>query len=354
MKTLRLRIIVLAALAVLALFLPVWLFRPHGNSSNEPAAALETANGPAKEGSQKQPGETATAADLRKGESSPATSGDTIEQDKASLLQTATAAKNVAIDFWGKVVDQDEQPLSGVKVVMRVRQWFYDPTNGPGTLSPKQEATTDAGGNFEWSGISGDSLELEAVTKEGYQLSPRAQSGFVYGHDADSFQPSAANPVLIRMRKQMPSENLVSFRTLFGFVPDGRSYTMDLLSNKKSEGENPDGDLRVKLTRPSSVLPRQKYDWLLELDGINGGLVETADEFGYVAPETGYQPKVSIRLSATDAEWTDNLTKEFFIRSRGGTVYGFLHLRIRSEYDGKSAIFFDTRLNPSGSRNLQP
>lgn len=129
---------------------------------------------------------------------------------------------------------------------------------------------------------------------------------------------------------------------------------MDLLANKKSEEENPKGDLRVKLTRPSTVNPRQKYDWLLELDALNGGFVEAADEFGYVAPETGYQPKVNIHLSATDPEWIDNLTKDLFIRSRGGTVYGFLHLRIRPDYDCKSAIFFETRLNLSGSRNLQP
>ncbi|MEI7938270.1 MAG: hypothetical protein WCK27_16390 [Verrucomicrobiota bacterium] len=278
----------------------------------------------------------------------------TEEPDKTVQLQAAATAKNVPVNFWGKVVDQDEQPLSGVRVVMRVRQWFYNPNSGPGTLSPKQERTTDAEGRFEWTGASGDSLELESVTKEGYRLSPKAQSGFIYRRDGDSFQPVAANPVVIRMWKLTASEALVSFRTLFGFVPDGRGYTMDLLTNKKLDGEKPEGDLVVRMTRPATVEPRQKYDWTLELDGVNGGLVEPADEFGYVAPEAGYQSKVSIRLRASDTDWVDSLTRDFFIRSRGGALYGLLHLSIRSEYDGKSAILFETRLNPQGSRNLQP
>jgi hypothetical protein len=356
MKPARSRIvIVFGLLAPLALLLVVWLFRPqrkspqHNAETAGPATVTETKGEPAR----KAPVSTGVVPGGLQ-PSSPTTNQAAIEEAKATQLQAAAAAKNVPVDFWGKVVDQDGQPLSGVRVIMRVRQWFYDPNGGPGTLSPKREATTDAGGNFEWTGANGDSLELESVTKEGYRLSPKAQTGFVYGRDADSFQPAAANPVVISMWKLMPSENLVSFRTLFGFVPDGRGYTMDLLANKKFEGEKPEGDMMVKLTRPAKVEPRQKYDWLLELDGVNGGLIEAPDEFGYMAPESGYQPKVSIRLKASDADWTDNLTKDFFIRSRGGTVYGLLHLRIRAEYEGQSAIFFETRLNPSGSRNLQP
>lgn len=348
----RFRIIVLVATAVVALCLAVWFSQHHSG----PGTATELVNAAAEEESQNQPHERASTARSQRTESASAQASDSvaIEHYKAESLQTATIAKNVPVDFWGRVVDEADQPLSGVKVVMRIRQWFYDSTNGPSTLSPRQEATSNAEGKFEWTGIGGDSLELESVLKEGYRLSPKAQTGFVYSNERDSFRPSAANPVLIRMQKEVPSEKLVSFHTLFGFVPDGRSYTIDLLAGKKSEGESSKGDLRVKLTRPASVNPRQKYDWLLELDSIKGGLLEAVDEFGYVAPETGYQSKVSIHQSATDSEWTDNLTKVFFIRCRGGTIYGFLHLRIRPEYDGKSAIMFETRLNPSGSRNLQP
>jgi hypothetical protein len=352
MKPVRFQIVmVFGLLVLLALLVVVWLFRPQLESpqSNVEAAVEEPKGEPERA--------AIVSTDAVQGNlqpSSPTTNQAAIEQAKATQLQAATDAKNVSVDFWGKVVDEDGQPLSGVWIIMRVRKWFYDSNGGPGTISSKREATTDARGNFEWTGASGDSLELESVTKEGYRLSPKTQLGFVYGHDADSFQPAAANPIVIRMWKLTPSDNLVLFRTLFGFVPDGRDYTMDLLANKKSEGEKIEGDLLVRLTRPAKVEPREKYDWLVELNGINGGLVEAADEFGYLAPESGYQPKVSIHMKASDADWTDNLTKDFFIRSRGGAVYGLLHLRIRPEYDGRGAIFFETRLNPSGSRNLQP
>jgi hypothetical protein len=236
---------------------------------------------------------------------------------------------------------------------MHVRQWSYDSNSGPSTIQPKHEALTDSAGNFEWIGTFGDSLELESITKDGYRLSAKAPLAFVYNRSDDSFQSSAADPVIIRMWKLVGAENLLSFQTLFGFVPDGRAYTLDLLANKKVEGEHTDGDLLIKVTRPRKLEPHQKYDWVVEISGINGGLCEANDEFGFVAPESGYRPSASFRVKESDAEWSDSLTKDFFIRCRGGTVYGFLHLRIRAEYDGQSAIFFETRLNPGGSRNLQ-
>ncbi len=277
-----------------------------------------------------------------------------MDEKRARDLALAANTKNVPISFWGKVVDQDRQPLSGVRVVMRIRQWSFHPTSGPQTLSPRHESISDIEGNFQFTGSSGDSLELESVTKDGYLLSPKTQSGYLYGSAPDCFRPDASSPVVIRMWKLMPTENLVSFRTLFGFVPDGRDYVLDLLANKKLLGERPEGDLLVKWTRPTQVEPRQKYDWMLELGGINGGLVEAVDDFGFLAPENGYQPKVTIRYRAADSNWTDSITKDFYIRSRGGAVYGRLHLNIHAEYNGQSAVFFETRLNAGGSRNLQP
>ena len=122
---------------------------------------------------------------------------------------------------------------------------------------------------------------------------------------------------------------------------------------EKFEGEKV-GDLLVKFTRPLKVEPRQKFDWLLELQGIDGGLIAVEDEFGYLAPETGYQHNLKIEMLASDASWADTVIKDFFIRSRGGQVHGLLHLRIRPEYDTQGAIFFETRVNPARSRNLQP
>src|SRR6266498_4333503 len=47
---------------------------------------------------------------------------------KGEAFHAAVAEKNVPIYFWGKVVDQDDAPLAGVKIQMSIRQWVSDST----------------------------------------------------------------------------------------------------------------------------------------------------------------------------------------------------------------------------------
>jgi hypothetical protein len=278
-----------------------------------------------------------------------------VPQSQLEKLQEAAAAKNVRIDFWGRVIDQDGEPITGVRVVMRAREWEVDSTSGPKTISKRTEATTDNSGNFSLNGGSGDSLQLEAIQKEGYRLSPKTQMGFAYGAGSDTFVPSEANPVLIHMWKSKPAEHLETFRTLFGFVADGRTYTMDLVLNQKHEGQAAEGDLLLNIRRSPPAQGSDKFEWSLELSAVDGGLVESHDDFNYMAPENYYQPRIVIESKPADPAWTANLTKDFFIRCKGGTVYGLLHLCIRPDYkDGQAAILFETRLSRGGSRNLEP
>jgi hypothetical protein len=127
-------------------------------------------------------------------------------QARAEKLNEAVVSKNARIDFWGKVVDQDGHPLPGVRVVMRAREWAFDPALGPKTIPRNKEVITDNLGSFSWIAATGDSLQLESVQKEGYRLSAKAETGFVYGNAPDAASPSEQNPVIIRMWKSnLPS-----------------------------------------------------------------------------------------------------------------------------------------------------
>src|SRR4051794_11351378 len=42
---------------------------------------------------------------------------------KSQNIREAAQASNVPVNFWGKAVDQDDQPLEGVAVNVSVRQW---------------------------------------------------------------------------------------------------------------------------------------------------------------------------------------------------------------------------------------
>jgi hypothetical protein len=274
--------------------------------------------------------------------------------DLQNQIAQAVSEKNVKIDFWGRVVDENNDPIPGVKITFRVREWLYLAGTGLASRFPRQDVLSDNDGNFRVVGENGDVLTLESVHKSGYRLSLKSDLAFSYGESPEPFHPDASNPVLIRMWKEMPAGGLVSLRKLYGFVPDGRPYALDLVSGQKQEGQTVSGDLLVKVTRPKSIESRQQYEWSLELSVPSGGLVETEDESGFLAPESGYQQSVVVRRFPGEETWTEYLAKDYFISSRNGTVFGFLHLRIRPNYNGESAIFIEGRLNPSGSRNLQP
>ena len=83
-------------------------------------------------------------------------------------------------------------------------------------------------------------------------------------------------------------------------------------------------------------------------------MVEKDDEFGYLAPKSGYEPKISFEMESTSPKALPDVAKDYYFTSRSGKVYGVVHLEIYSDYNGKSAILVDSRINPNGSRNLQP
>lgn len=274
-------------------------------------------------------------------------------QNRDEQFQKAVEGRNVRIDFWGEIIDQSGQPVPEVRVKMKVRRGNYSAAAGVGATFDKRETLTDSEGRFELVGAEGDSLSFESISKDGYRLSARTKMGYGFGDMPAAIKADARFPIVIQMWKLGPLTELISFRTLFGFKPDGHPYTLDLLNNKKLEGENADGDLVVKLTRPSNVTPKEKFEWTLELSAIGGGLVEGTNDFMYLAPDTGYQQKVVIHMVPTEMDYASALTKDYFISSREGKVFGAVHLRIRPDYDGESAIFVESWMNPSGSRNLQ-
>ena len=278
----------------------------------------------------------------------------TNRQQRAEQVTERMLQRNVAVNFWGRVLDQNDTPVTDAQVVLTVRRWASAAPNYLDAIQEQHEFTTDSNGRFELLSVSGDVLNLESVQKPGYRLSDKTTRAFGYSQSATVFQPDPQNPVVIHMWKLGPAEPLISTRMLFGFEPDGRPYTLDLVTKKKTEGVNQSGDLIVKFTRSPIPGPREAYTWGLEISAVGGGIIETRDEQTYLAPEAGYQPTLAFQMNQTDPKWSPSLVKDFYTLTRNGTVYGAVHMQIEANYNGRSAIFVEARANPNSSRNLQP
>jgi hypothetical protein len=272
------------------------------------------------------------------------------DSEKTNAIQRYMESQNKPIEFYGRIIDQNSTPISAVEIKIKVRHWdVVAPTAwGADAKIIPIETETDLSGRFEIHQVTGDVFDIKSIKKTGYVLSPKTPNSF--GPSTGNLQ----NPVTIKMWKLGEPGKVIVKKIFADFVPDGQPCTIDLVSDKKSNGENTSGDLVVKLSRPANVQPHDRYLWTIVLSAVNGGLAETQDEFLYSAPEAGYLPTITIEMNPERSDWTSVLKKDFYISSRSGTVFGALHLTIRPNYAKASAIQIEAILNANGSRNLQP
>jgi hypothetical protein len=108
------------------------------------------------------------------------------------------AHSNSPIRFYGKLVDQNDEPVRGAKIVASVRHWYVRGFVLPavaGRMIPLN-AQSDRNGLFKLSGASGDGLTIEAVENAEYKLAPDACRSF------GALAGSVENPIIFKMRKR--------------------------------------------------------------------------------------------------------------------------------------------------------
>ena len=274
------------------------------------------------------------------------------DRQKTNAILQYMESQNKPIEFYGQVVDQDENPISDVKIKVKVRHWDVKipaPFGDEVRMIPVEKAT-DLGGRFEIHDVTGDVFDVESIRKDGYTLSPKTPNGF--GPSTGNFQ----NPVIIRMWKLGEPQQLISHHlTRIGIPVDGQPVQFELFGGKKvSLG----GQLIVRLKREPQILPpgNSRYDWSLELEIPRGGLAINNDEFMYQAPENGYHETFQFDMPQSAKNWTTTLNQQFYIQLENGKYFGSLVVRLSTIHDTPPlGLNLDVAINPNGwRRNLQP
>ena len=252
------------------------------------------------------------------------------------------------IKFYGKVIDENNGAVPGAMVVF---QWTDTSANG----TSERTVYTGGDGRFELTGVSGKRLGINQLQKDGYyRVNKGAPRSFEYAafFEENYYQPDPANPVTFRLKKKgdVPLE-LVVRQALMGITPDGSPHYIDLATTRKtSEGK---GDIAIRITRTAPTEVKQ-YDWEATIEGVNGaGVLESADEFMFEAPEAGYEQTYSYRFRVSDPEWKSQLGRKYFVRARNGQLHGRLELDFIPKYQNSAAIAVHFYVNPTGSRNLE-
>jgi hypothetical protein len=279
------------------------------------------------------------------------------QQERAKSIVQAIERTNVPINFWGKVVDQNQQSIDSVSV-----QYSYSTEHGniAGAAWSEQkihktEVTTNVAGMFVVSGVKGHTLTVESLMKEGYTYTSRSAKVYNYYGDTASgkFTPEPANPVVFVMVSKSIAERLVSYGGSFGrtirLPGNGAPVRWSLWKGQPDTS----GELEITFKREPAVLARVggPATWSAKVAIIGGGIVEAPpDEPFYRAPAEGYvselgYPKVEQKRGVP--------ARSFYIKTAGGK-YGRIELDLYADDEGPTArCLIKASMNPSGSQNLE-
>jgi len=267
-------------------------------------------------------------------------------------VRIAMDAANQPIRFYGKVIDQDGAPLSGVKVTLSVRRTSEVLPGLTNDSSDRFEIMTDEGGRFQLTDAKGALLGVKALEKAGYEASPQSMRYFwYYENENKKYRPDANTPEVFRMWKLAGAEKLAR-KSIGTRIPyDGRAVNFDLQTGREVASG---GDIRVTLTRTPLQIKRgqDRYDWTATVEAIAGGVFDSSDEFMYRAPETGYESKLTVSVAASAPNWSADKEQSFYLKSRGN--YSRVKVKFMTDSEQPTTGFsIETYTNPSGSRNLE-
>jgi hypothetical protein len=243
------------------------------------------------------------------------------------------------INFYGKVVDENDNLVQGVDI-----DFSWNNLSG----SPSRKTNSDAHGLFSLEGEQGKFLSVR-VNKDGYYAYKPFGEGFFYAGENQNFIPDPNSPVVFHVRKKGEAEPLVRFRKTFHVPKDGTPVVIDLATGTQEVKQT---SLKVECwTNDEGKRSGEKYDWKCRISVPGGGLQFYNEEFPFLAPDMGYIPTDEIDMTVKpNLSWGAEVERHYFIHTADGK---FGRLIFRMIAGGDHFCLIESYWNPSGSRNLE-
>jgi hypothetical protein len=295
-----------------------------------------------------------TAADVKQVQSASNDSKSAKELERINMQklhereEATREAFEAKIDFFGKVIDERGQPISGAitSYIVSTRSLTGNPTQ----LGPK----TDSEGRFSITDKRGPRLAV-MVEHPNYYKTDLHGRFFTYGGpvaEGSPKIPTADNPAIFVLQSKGKAESLICHSIETHIPIDGMALNLDLRKGVVGTGGE---SIILNLMSDGNKLPLNQYypfDWSLKIQVPGGGIQERTNRFQFQAPSEGYQSEISISKAASlpREEWKGEFQKEFFILLPSGT-YARIQIRVVAK---KGSCEIESFLNPNpSSRNLE-
>lgn len=266
------------------------------------------------------------------------------------------------IVFYGKVVDQYNQPVAGVTISVNTPI----PVGYMQARPRRCQVQSDNEGRFEvtkrsfgLNALKGSFLFIDSIEKNGYEYirGTDPNLGFSYRHGyTDKHLPDSKNPIVFHIRKKeavpifLIEERYLELRVDAG--DSGKSLGYDFIQRariKDVQHTRSDAnlicDLQLKATFNASSVT-----WIVTLftGNTNGGII-TSEQLLYEAPQDGYR----LEYIFTPEDHKTPTKRYIYLRSRNPAIYS----RIEIQYINANKEFFrlsgKSATNPYGDRNFE-
>jgi hypothetical protein len=282
-------------------------------------------------------------------------SGDQLENVRSNADKIAALARIMShsIEFYGKVVDLEGNPVTNAEVTYSAFNRFFENSKAQTTIS-------DAEGYFAINDIKGGSIYVR-VAKDGYYKIKESERSFGYAvPDENPAADDPNNPAIFKLRKHGKAEALIKFGERWGrawSIPrNGNASGFDLIQGK--EVSSSDGHIIVRAWSPDQKRgpnnERMPYSWKFEITAPGGGLIERVDQFNFIAPKSGYAETLTFEMAADAERWNDlGHEQEVFAKLKDGNYARFLFRYRPSNSKRGDSFTIESYTNPNGSRNLE-
>jgi hypothetical protein len=257
-----------------------------------------------------------------------------------AMLATRYLESRASMDIYGKVVDQNGEPVTGAKVRGSV--------NVAGDFI-EHYTKTDGEGRFSFLGLQGETLYI-LPEKEGYDYNSNLPSD-----RPKDYLPDRNKPLVFTMWRLHGPEPMTHADIESSVSRHGTTRTFSLLTGKRDIS----GGLAVQLVRePVEIAAkdlRKPFNWSLTLAITNGGLLGYANQpYPYEAPSEGYQTIITINFPTNMIGWQSWFKHDYYFNDQNGQIYGRMTIEVHAGAPTPEAYFkISDYANPAGSRNLE-
>ena len=276
-------------------------------------------------------------------------------------------AANFSINFYGKVIDQNNLPVINAKVEYST-MGLWNLTNGSrGFVTTDQDGLFNvrADGNKLFISMPKHpeivdayipSLNEKAFPKPRKQIQLEAGKEVSNGSEGwDNY--SSDSPYIVRSWRVDSFEKVFYKRKNLFLKPDASIHT--LVQKDKygkmilNEGSDPEGILNFTCVRDESAYAQRNGSWQATIEAVDGGIQETQDIILNKAPIDGYQSSISVSMDGGGVYGSSVLkNKKYYFSAHNSHYYGSIAITFEPFWKKSCIINVEYKINPNGSRNL--